>query len=467
MNKPTLHVRAGITPLLVASTLVGWGAAAAPAADADWKAGLATVKITPTQPVLLAGYAGRNKPFDSVADDLFAKALALEDGRGHRAVLVTTDLIGLRASYAETVCERIGQKTGVKRSQILLNSSHTHAGPTLGLERARLGDLPAADAERTVAYSRQLQDQLVQLAVDALARLEPARLSWGTGVATFVMNRREFTPAGVILGANPRGLADRSVPVLRVDGPDGKLRAVLFGCACHNTTLTAGNYAVSGDYAGYAQSHIEKRHPGATALFMIGCGGDANPYPRGTLDLAKLHGTSLGQEVYRVLDTKLQPVRGPLRTEFGHADLPLQAVPSREELQKLALGRQSWQPSVARRMLAALERGDPLPRHYTCPLAVWQFGEDLTLVGLAGEVVVDYVASLEKALGPQRLWVAAYCNDVFGYLPSARVLQEGGYETRGLTSGGLGFFAPEAQDVVVDKVRNLARQAGRPNLPVR
>ena len=67
-------------------------------------------------------------------------------------------------------------------------------------------------------------------------------------------------------------------------------------------------------------------------------------------------------------------------------------------------------------------------------------GSDLTLIGLSGEVVVDYVSMIEKALGPNQLWIAAYCNDVYGYLPSARVIAEGGYETRGLYSGGAGFF---------------------------
>ena len=112
-------------------------------------------------------------------------------------------------------------------------------------------------------------------------------------------------------------------------------------------------------------------------------------------------------------------------------------------------------------MLAVLDRGEKLPAHYSCPLTVWQFGADLTLVGLSGEVVVDYVPLLEKALGPNQLWLAAYCNDVFGYLPSARVLKEGGYETRGLYSGGAGFFAPKAEEILVEKVRDLARKAGR------
>jgi neutral ceramidase len=427
---------------------------------AEWKVGLARVKITPEQPVFLAGYASRNHPYEKVETDLFAKALALEDSHGQRAVIVTTDLIGVSAAVAEPVCERIRAKSRLERAQVLLNSSHIHTGPQLSLDPKPRDGMAAGDAERTVAYTRQLQDKLVELVAQALAHMEPARLSWGTGVAHFVMNRREFTPDGVILGVNARGLADRSVPVLRVDGMDGKLRAVLFGTACHNTTLTDKHYEVCGDYAGFAQATIEERYPGAQALFLIGCAGDANPYPRGTMALAREHGTTLAKEVSRVLDTKLRPVHGPLHVAFDRAALPLQTPPSRSELEKRAARRdiQAW---VAKQMLTILDRGDKLPVDYTCPFAVWQLG-DLTLVGLPGEVVVDYVALLEKALGPNRLWLAAYCNDVFGYLPSARVLAEGGYETRGLYTGGIGLFAPQAQDAVVATVRNLAKQVGRP-----
>jgi hypothetical protein len=112
-------------------------------------------------------------------------------------------------------------------------------------------------------------------------------------------------------------------------------------------------------------------------------------------------------------------------------------------------------------MLAALDQGQKLPTHYAAPLTVWQFGNSLTVVGLPGEVVVDYVTMLEKSLGPNQLWIAGYCNDVFGYLPSARVLAEGGYETRGLYSGGVGLFDASAEDVVVRSVRALATKAGR------
>jgi hypothetical protein len=275
------------------------------------------------------------------------------------------------------------------------------------------------------------------------------------------MNRREWTPAGIILGFNPSGYVDRSVPVLRIDGPDGQLRGVLFGAAVHNTTLGGNDYFVSADYAGASQAVVEQARPGASALFMLGCAGSANPYPRGTLDNVASHGRELGDEVLRVLETKLQPIRGTLTTVMEDVTLPLAAPPSREELDRMLSARGGWQPAIARKMLSLLEAGRELPESFTCPVAVWQFGSDLTLVGLSGEVVNEYVPLIQSAVGPGRLWLAAYCNNVFGYVPTAQILTDGGYETRGVYYGSVGQFAPAVEAALVDKVRALTEKAGR------
>src|SRR5438876_3915273 len=288
------------------------------AADVLWKAGAAAIKITPQKPVVMSGYASRTKPFDRVETDLFAKALALDDGAGHRGVIVTMDLIGLSAAIAEPVAARIGEKNGLKREQILLNFAHNHDGPVMSLGPREETDDPKP-APPTVEYTKWMMDQLVQVASEACSNMQPAKLSWATGVANLVMNRREFTTNGVILGVNARGPADRCVPVLRITDENGKLKAVLFGCACHNTTLGPNNYAICGDYAGFAQATIEQKQPGVTALFAIGCGGDANPYPRNSMEAAKQNGKDLGEEVCRVLETvKFTAISGPLTTVFDY-----------------------------------------------------------------------------------------------------------------------------------------------------
>ena len=425
--------------------------------EAEWQIGLAQVAITPTEPVRLSGYASRKTPSQGVASELFAKALAIEDSVGNKAVIVTTDLIGLPRSLADIACQKIEDKTNLARGQILINFSHVHTGPALSLDARELA-FPKQQASATERYTQNLLDQLVKLVATSLERLEPARLSHGVGVAEFVMNRREFTSRGVILGFNPRGHVDRSVPLLRIDRPDGTVLAVLFGAACHNTTLGSGDVQVSGDFAGYAQAELQRQLPGVQAMFMQGCAGDANPHPRGSEAIARLHGKTLAEEVLRVIDSKLQPVRGPLRIAHEDVDLPLQWQLTRPDIEKLRAGGGGWRSFVVDQMLEALDRDGQLPKHYSTPIAVWQFGADLTLVALSGEVVVDYVRLLEDVLGPRQLWIAAYCNDVYGYLPSVRVLDEGGYETRGMYYGGPGIFSANAQQVLVEHVQRLAKQ---------
>ncbi|MCB1063529.1 MAG: neutral/alkaline non-lysosomal ceramidase N-terminal domain-containing protein [Verrucomicrobiae bacterium] len=453
----------------VASTTLGflaWFSSGHSSSIDSWKVGFASIDITPEEPVYLAGYASRNHPHEGVAAPIHAKALALTDKNGHRGVLVTTDLIGLSAEVAEPICDRIIKATGLERADILLNSSHTHTGPALTLVTDPTTKMDAAESARQVAYTQLLQDRIVELVTTALSQCDqPAHLSQATGVAPFVMNRREPTvDRGIILGVNPRGPVDRSVPALRITGAnDGRLLCVVFQAACHNTTLGGNFYRITGDYAGYAQKRITEVHPNAAAFFMIGCAGDANPYPRGELTMSEAHGRTLGDEVCRLLDDQKiwTPVNGPLATRFTHADLPLQPAPEGKALTELKLGSGGWRGFVASEIERKRQNGESLSTSYRAPFSVWQFGEDLTLVGLSGEVVVDYVYRLEQELGPNHLWISAYCHDVYGYLPSARVLREGGYETRGIYTGGIGFFAPEAEEVVVATIRDLANSAGR------
>jgi neutral ceramidase len=440
--------------------VIGSLAHAIPQGSDTWKAGIAIVKITPDVPLQMSGYASRIKPYEGINDDIYAKVLALEDSQGHKGVIITSDLIGFTAAISEPICKRISLRTNLKRENILITSIHTHSAPTLSLDSKPRENYPADDARNTANYTKSLQNKIADMVVRALVKMEPARLSYGLGMATFVMNRREFTPRGVILGFNPSGHIDRSVPVLRIDGTDGKLRAVLFGCACHNTTLGDKNMLLSGDYGGYAQREVEMRNPGSVALMMLGCAGDANPHPRTSMMDARDHGMGLGKEVSRVLGEKLKPVRGPLAMVMETVSIPFADV-SRREMEQLAKDGPGYKQGVAKGILALLDKKEKAPASYPAPSAVWQFGEDLTLVALSGEVVVDYVTFLQKAFGPLNLWIAAYANDVYGYLPSARILEEGGYETRGTYSGPPGFFSPKSQDVLVSAVREMAGKAGR------
>ena len=298
-----------------------------------WKAGLARVDITPAKPVVLLGYGDRKGPFTAVAQPIFAKALALEDADGHRGIIVTADLVGFQAAVlTNPVAARVQEATGLQRSQLLFNASHSHTGPLVSTDPWREANpvahapLSPEDAAETVAYTKELQDKLVTLVEAALIDLAPAALAYGAGAVDFPMSRRLPQDGQVVMADSPAGAVDRSVPVMVVRGLDGSARALLFGCACHNTALTGADNVIAGDYAGFAQAQLEQEQPGVQAMFMSGCGGDANPSPRGSMDLAVAHGGALAAEVRRVAAGTLLELPGVLETHFEEIDLPLQVL---------------------------------------------------------------------------------------------------------------------------------------------
>lgn len=436
-------------------------AGALPLAAAGFEAGVARVSITPPTPFWMSGYAARTRPSEGVEMELWAKALAVRDGRGGAAVVVTTDLIGLPRAISEEVAARVESRFGVKRAALVLSSSHTHCGPAVRKNLAVLYDFDEESRKAVDAYGSTLVDRLVEVVGAALADLAPARLSVGHGTAAFAVNRREPTPNGVVIGVNPKGPVDHDVPVLKVEGRDGSLRAVLFAYACHNTTLGGDFYRIGGDYAGYAQAEIEAAHPKAVALFVMLCGGDQNPSPRGTLDLARAHGHALAAEVGRVLGARTRRLKPPVRVAFETATLDF-APRSRADYEADLAGRDVFRQRRARLMLAAWDEGRPIAQT-PYPVQAVRFGRGLTLVALGGEPVVDYALRAKRELRGEHLVVAGYCNDVMGYIPSRRVLLEGGYEAVDNTIyyGLPGPFADTVEERVFDAVRRVVTAVGR------
>ncbi len=424
---------------------------AAAQGQGQWKAGVAKVAITPRESVWMAGYASRTRPSEGVLHEIYAKALALEDAGGTRSVIVAAEILGFSRDMAEAVSGRIEKKYGIPRARLVLSASHTHSGPVTGEVLRPAYPLDAEQIAIINRYTAGFLDQVVEVVGAALANLEPAELSFEQGFAGFAVNRRR-------VGARHRpGPVDHDVPVLAVRGGGGKLKAVVFGYACHNTNLSG--YRFSGDYSGVAQSEIEKANPGAAALFIAGCGADANPLPRGTVELTQMYGRILAAAVDLVLKGKMRPVAGPLRAAWGSVDLPFQPAPTREQLQAQAAQADATRRRYAQYLLEKLERDGRLADRYPYPVQVWKFGDDLTLIPMAGEVVADYALRFKGRYGWDNTWVAGYCNDVFAYIPSLRVLREGGYEGGGAMApyGQPAPFRETVEEIVAGKTDELVK----------
>ncbi|MCC7474405.1 MAG: neutral/alkaline non-lysosomal ceramidase N-terminal domain-containing protein [Pirellulales bacterium] len=411
---------------MILAVLVAMPASAAPP---TWRAGVARVDITPPVPIWLSGYISRTKPATSVNDRLWAKALVLEDEHGTRVVLITMDLIGVTRKLSDTVCEQIGKQHHVPRRAIALSASHTHSGPVLRENLVPMFGLNAEEAKVVAEYNRNLEGLLVKVAREAFDTLQPARLTWGVGQATFAINRRNNNEKEITTQTDKdqlRGPVDHEVPVLHVATADGTTRAIVAGYACHATVLNGGS--VSADWPGAAQAEMERRHAGSVAMFVAGCGGDQNPLPRRELELVKEYGSQFAEAVDRALGGSMRKLEPQLTATYEEIDLPFGELPTRADLMRDAAKGIDREKKCAQFLLAQWDGEGKLPQSYRYPIQAWKLGGDLTWLLLGGEVVVDYSLRLKQELGLGKTWVSSYSNDVMGYIPSRRVLAEGGYE---------------------------------------
>jgi neutral ceramidase len=433
-----------------------------------WKAGVATVVITPEKPIWMAGYAARNRPSEGTVHDLWAKALALEDADGSRAVIVTTDLIGFRGSYMSgRIRERIKNNYGLTDAQIILSSSHTHTGPELmrppqdftGREDPA-GPFSVVHRERIREYSEKIENRIVNIVGEALSSLEPVDLFSGQGVTRFAVNRRFHRPKTTVneLTHELDGPVDHSVPIIKAQRKSGEILAVLFGYACHTTTT--GIYEFTGDYAGFAQIELEKSFPGSTAMFFAGAGADQNPLPRNNIAFARQYGVSLAAAVESIITQPMQKLSPYLSTSFSKVDLGFaDRPPTKEELQKV-IAEASNYPGGAINFLHRLNQGESLPSSYPYPLQFWRLGEQ-NMVVMSSEVVVDYAIILKQIFG-RDLFVMAYANEGMGYIPSTRVLNEGGYESD-RSPNFTGPWAPDIEMKLILEIIRLAEQTVKMN----
>jgi acetyl esterase/lipase len=432
-----------------------------PSSSNDWKAGIAKAVITPEKAVWLAGYGTKRAP-DGKLHDLWMKALALEDADGKRAVLITSDFQGVPKMMSDQVFAQIRKKFGLERQHVMFTFSHNHCGPRLGDDLVDYYPIEAEQVQFVEEYTAVMVTRTVDMIGEALSKLAPATLAISEGKATFAVNRRNNREADVpsLLenGTPLLGPVDHTVPVMTVTRPDGAMAAVLFGYACHPTTLNWLTWC--GDYPGFAQLELEQNHPGTVAMFVNTCGGDQNPLPRRSVELCQKYGHELAVGVEEALKHPQKPVSSGLRTAFELIDLPYLHVVTREELDTFTKDANAVRARWAARMLQKLDAGEKFAASYPYPVHAWQLGKELLWIGQGAETVVDYSLRFKSEFGPGA-WVLGYVDDMISYIPSRRVWEEGGYE------GGSNLYeygrpalrwAGDVEDRIASTVRKLVKQ---------
>ncbi len=435
--------------------------------DLPWLAGFAKVDVTPTEPVRMAGYGSRDHPSEGIDTPLYVRCVALQSPSGDQpaSLLLSVDTIGLPGSMTRDLAQAIEQQHGTPREKIVFCCTHTHCGPDLISELSNIFKRELGDDE--IAAGRRYKSQLRQGILDAVTKsledLAPARLAYAVGSCGFAANRRVLTDGRWSgFGVQPDGPVDHTVPVLRITGSDGIVRGMLYNYACHCTTLGGSHYQINAEWAGYCSTALESKYSDSVALCTIGCGADANPEPRGTLDATKVHGRTLAAEVTRIIGGEMKTVDSPLIQRIDYAGLSFE-LPTPEELAQRISSDNPQARRHAQQLLETYEREGRLPATYPVPIQAWQFGDQLTMIFLGGEVVVDYALRLKKTLDDPDLWVTAYANDVLGYICSERMRSEGGYEydRSGVYYGLPGPWAAGTEDFLIRRVKELVDSRGK------
>jgi hypothetical protein len=401
--------------------------------------GVAQIDVTPDYPIRLNGFAKRKTESDGVSGRIWVKALAFADAHEGPAILITTDNLGIPASIHAEIATRLGKQLGVKPERLTITATHTHSAPMLrGVANPIFGhDLTPEEWDHINRYTEDFTNALEAVALAAMKDAQPAKLEVATGEVGFAINRR--TKGGPV---------DHQLPVVVVRALNGKPRAIWFSYACHCVVLADSK--IHGDWAGSAMEEIQKDFPGVVALSSVGCGADQNPSSRDSLEIASQHGRAVADEVKRLVSVPGKAITNAPVPRRADVALAFESRSRAEWLELLKKGGQSTY--YARLNLMRLDHGDPLPTHLTYPVQTWAFGDQLALAFLPGEVVVDYSLRLKREL--RNFIPIAYANDAPAYIPSERVLQEGGYEGGGamVYYDRPNRFAPGLEQKIVDAV---------------
>ena len=403
------------------------------AEDGEISFGVASVDITPREPIRLNGFSKRIQPSNGVIDPLYARALAIRDNQQRTALIITLDLLTIDKYIADRISDYVKKRYRIPRERIMINASHTHTGPVIFNSASDISPLNEEETEVARKYTELLETKIYGIVDKAMASLVPGLLKYGVGSAEFASNRREYSTTGLKFGLNPFGPVDSDVPVLAIYSKSNGLSAVVFGYACHPVTY-GGSLNISADYPGFARKYIEMVYPEVMTFFIQGCAGEINPSPKNNSKWAKSHGMELAGAVLSVVSKEMLTISPELNCNFQEIALEVEHIPTKSELDSTIentpdeIGRSAQIIRQAKKFRRMIENGEDIPKEYQYPIQVWKFGKDFTWIALGSEVTVDYSIRLKHEI-TGNCWVSAYTNDVRGYVSSVRLLLEGGYES--------------------------------------
>ncbi len=412
------------------------------ASQTTLKAGCAKIDITPPVGVWLSGYGHRNKPSDDILDELYARALVLDNGRDKIAI-VSTDLLWVPLDITNEVRKQVKVKIGIPEKNVLVCATHTHFGPKI--DRITKNWPDAADSKIDTSYVHTLSKKITDSIVTAYKNMSEAKVGAVQGrIPEVVYNRRTKKPDGSVqmtFNLPPAdssltfGPVDPQVAILKVEDSDGALVGAIVNFACHPVSGDQNReifYSISADYPGYTAQVIEQTE-GGICLFALGTAGNMNPVRMNIANPRLQIGRALGGEVLRRIQFVSTSGEVTLKAMKKSITLPLKKTLSPDRIMDV----------------------DKKEKTVTTEIQILRIS-DIYILGLPGEILVEIGLEIKNKAGIEKLFIISLANDTVGYVCPRGAYKEGGYE-----SGRGTNLAEGAGEIITKQALNIINQMKR------
>lgn len=379
--------------------------------------------ITPDMGLDLAGHGRPDRKAIGKYDDLYLTVLTLkQDDR--KAIIICADLIGFGREIAKMLKQEIRDRFGYSEQEVLLSASHTHSGPqTMENMSKFLGGMD-------INYISFLTRTVLNSIKASIESMEDVDIYKGKSYCDIGINRRLILNGKCDFSPNEDGPVNKEVTVLKFIGKNG-IKAVLFNYACHPSTLDTD--FISSDFPGEARRTVEEAYEGkVVTAFVQGCCGDIRvktvkdgSFIAGTLEDVKIFGKELGNRVIEACNGGMEKIIPNLSTNLHRLNLHLQEIPSKHEFINIKEKNPMYQKVWAEQMLKDYES---LKTEIPFAIQRISIADDTMIVGMEGEICVTYGLNLKNKYAGKTVITAGYCNGMVGYIPTAAMFEQGGYE---------------------------------------
>jgi len=399
------------------------------------KGGCAKVNITPPVGIWLTGYGSRDKPSDDIVDELYTKALVLDDGENTIAI-VCNDLLWIPLEITTEIREIVKEKTGIPEENVLISGTHTHFGPKI-FTKTNIGPkVPASEIDKS--YVQTLVKKIAGSVFIAYKNMKEVKVGAVKGeIPEIVYNRRTKRIDGSLVmtytipsekGELIFGPIDPEVCILRVEDISGEIFGSIVNFACHPVSGSTYNdwfYSISADFPAYTMRVVEQME-GGICLFALGTAGDIVPIKRGRKPRLQV-GKALGGEVLRRLQFVTTSGDVTLKALKKSINIPIKKTLSPDRIIDV----------------------DKSANYLTTEIQVIRIG-DIYILGLPGEILVEIGLEIKKRADLENLFVISLSNDAIGYVCHSEAYDEGGYEPTSGTN-----LAKGAGEIIIEEALNI------------